>query len=146
MNRKAILGILLAALVLTGGYALTRPKTLPALVPTDNSINALASSTGPSFKFGTTTKTTTQAYALFDAVSFTSSSTYPALTGTANVSKVGIIIYDSKNLGLVGTPNVSVEKGHWTYYSSVALPPGLYSVLLLGGATNAVARLIITNP
>lgn len=89
---------------------------------------AVLQGTSPTFTF-----TYVPAKAAFDLRSYTSVSTYPTLSGTANVENVFIVINTDKGVGLVGT-EVPVEKGHWTYQSVVGLPVGYYTVQLFGGS------------
>jgi hypothetical protein len=86
------------------------------------------------------------AFAEFDSLAFTSTSTYPVVTGTANTPRVGIVINNSKDVGVVGTWEVPVVSGHWSYATSVALTPGSYTLLLFIGAKNAgTAKLVVTK-
>jgi hypothetical protein len=68
------------------------------------------------------------------------------VTGTANSQKVGIVINNSKNVGLVGTWEIPVTDGHWSYSTSVALTPGTYTALLFIGPKNvSTAQIVVTK-
>jgi hypothetical protein len=142
--------VVLAAVALIGvGYVLLQnaPGT-PAAVNTATT-TPVASGTPaavfhqPTLKVGDTKVTTIPASGLFDTSSFTSTSTYPTVTGTANVPLVGIVVSDAEGTGIVGSANVVVEGGHWSYTASVALMPGSYHVTLYVGKNATVAKLTV---
>jgi hypothetical protein len=57
-----------------------------------------------------------------------------------------MIVYDSKGAGITGTAEIPVEGGRWSYAISVALPPGTYKLVLMGGDTNQTAALTVKKP
>lgn len=82
----------------------------------------------------------------FDKKSLTSTSTYPAITGTANVPTIAIAVYDSTDKGLVGAARVPVTRGTWSYYVSVPLAPGMYTIKIYSGAVMSSATLTVVSP
>jgi hypothetical protein len=79
----------------------------------------------------------------FDSLSFVSTSTYPTVTGTASTPSVGIIISDSEGTGIVGTTEIPVRGGKWSYSCSVSLVPGAYTLTLFSGDASAAAKLTV---
>ena len=155
MKNNVILGVLAIVIIGIGGYMLTQPKavTAPALVEEEVVASttvqtpvtpAVDKKSQPTFSVGPTTKTVTAAVASFDKSTITTTDSYPTITGTANVPEVGIIINNSKGEGLVGTGEITVENGHWSYSSSVHLPPGTYTLVLFGGAKVMNAQLTVS--
>jgi len=92
---------------------------------------------------GSTTISTTKAFVLVDARALVSTSTYPMITGTANVPKVGVVISRSNDVDVVGSFEIPVVTGHWTYYVPAPLVPATYKLRLFGGATTTSAALVI---
>ena len=146
MNTKVLLGIVAGAVILIAGFFLLRPAGVPAPTSTPNQDSAASNTpqvvspkkpdeTQPTFNIGTTTVKTVPAFALFNSNSFISTSTYPTITGTANTAKVGIVINNSMDVGILGTWEIPVSQGHWSYSSSVALPPGTYTLILFADNT-----------
>jgi hypothetical protein len=155
MKNNVILGVLAVIIVGAGAYMLMQPKavTAPALVEEEVVASttvqtpvtpAVDKKSQPTFSVGPTTKTVTSAVASFDKSTITTTDSYPTITGTANVPEVGIIINNSKGEGLVGTGEITVENGHWSYSTSVMLPPGTYIVMLYGGAKVVNAQLTVS--
>lgn len=158
MKNNVILGVVAIVIVGIGAYMLTRPKavTAPALVEEEvvattttsaptTTPTAADTKSQPTFSVGPTTKTVTAAVASFDKSTITTTDSYPTITGTANVPEVGIIINNNKGEGLVGTGEIKVENGHWSYSTSVLLPPGTYTVMLYGGAKVVSAQLTVSS-
>lgn len=153
MNTKVLIGLVIIGLLAIAGVAFSLRSVLSSAPTTaDQAATSTPSDTAsksgePKFTFGTSTVKTSPATATFDAVSFTSTSTYPSISGTAkNTSKVGIIINNDKNIGVIGTWEVPVVNGHWSYSSSVALSSGIYTVILFAGTTAAGnAKLIVAH-
>lgn len=152
MNTKVILGILAAIIIVVAGYFALRPKAsvAPVVVPavaTSTQTSAVQptpqvpakDSSKPTFAFGSTTVSTVAV----DKESLTSTSSNPIITGTSNAKKVGVVVSDSKGVGIVGAFELPVVNGHWSYAVSVALVPGDYSVTVLGDAVSAIAQLKI---
>ena len=157
MNIKVILGIIAAIAILVIGFFLLRPKTASAPFPASPVEQNVIASTTPETSQPQQTKsnvgTTTSALkitaliARFDAVSFFSTSTYPIISGIANTPKVGIVINGSNGKGIVGTSEIPVTRGHWSYLTSVALVPGTYTlVLFIGNTITEIAKLIVNTP
>jgi hypothetical protein len=157
-NTKVLLGVVAAIVILVAGFFLLRPTQVSA--PVETSEQAAASTTPtvsqpkqtagattqPTFTFGTSTAKITRAVTQFDPSSLISTSTYPSITGTANVPLIGIIIRNSKGVGIVGTSDIPVVQGHWSYPCSVALQPGTYTLILYANKTiTAGAQLIVTK-
>lgn len=166
MNTKIALSIGATLIVLGIGYYSLRPAT-PALPPADSvevsstttsptaTVPATATSTPPkatkdpskpTFTIGPTTMTATNLSASFDAASLTSSATYPVITGTATVPKIGMIIYNSENVGIIGVSDILVTQGHWSYACSIPLEPGTYTVKIFFGTAYKTATLTVTSP
>lgn len=159
MNTKVALVVIAVLAVLAIGLSFLRSTPMPAPTSTLNQ-NSAASTTSPvsppqatgarsqsNFNIGTTSVEITRLFALFDSSSFTSTSPYPTITGTANVSKVGIIINNSENVGIVGTAEIPVKQGHWSYSCSVALPPGTYTLIaFVGKNVTETAKLTVKKP
>jgi hypothetical protein len=145
MDTKATLAAIVVVVVLIIGFFLLRPTSTstPVNAPAQNSTasstpqtSESATSTNPQSTTGTgAIKVSADSIALFSASSFTSTSTYPTVTGIANTSKVGIIIDNSKGVGLVGTASIPVVGAVWSYSSPVALTPGTYTLVLFVGKT-----------
>jgi hypothetical protein len=155
MNAKVITGGIATVIIVGGALLFLRPSapitpttTLPLIPVALTTPRAATTSTHsqPTIQMGTPILTK-PAQAAFDSTTFTSSSTYPVVTGTAsNTKKVGIVINNSKDLGLVGTWEIPVIDGHWSYAVSVALPPDKYTVLLFLGSKNvSSAKLTVTK-
>ncbi len=155
MKNNVILGVLAIIIVGIGAYVLSRPKAAPAPAIEQEAVAAttttpeapvkpVAKRSEPTFSVGPTTKTSVSAKAAFDSSTITTTDSYPTITGTANVPEVGIIINNSKGEGLVGTGEITVENGHWSYSSSVHLPPGTYTLVLFGGAKVMNAQLTVS--
>lgn len=156
MKNNVIFGVLAVIIVGAGAYMLMQPKavTAPALVEEEVVASttvqtpvtpAVDKKSQPTFNVGPTTKTVTAAVASFDKSTITTTDSYPTITGTANVPEVGIIINNNKGEGLVGTGEIKVENGHWSYSTSVLLPPGTYTVMLYGGAKVVNAQLTVSS-
>lgn len=146
MDTKATLAAVVVVAVLIVGFFLVRPTSTPTSVnvPGQNSTASSTSQTSESATTSTKPPSTTQtaaiqvsegSIALFSASSFTSTSTYPTVTGIANTAKVGIIVNNSKGVGIVGTADIPVVQGNWSYSTSVALTPGTYTLVLFVGKT-----------
>ena len=147
MNTKVAFTIAAIIVVLLVALFLLHPENAPVSTGTSTS-NVIASSTTSAsltkpthtqpplaIKVGTTTLNNFPVSALFDSSSYVSTSTYPTVTGTANVPQVGVIINNSKNVGVVGTWDIPVTQGHWSYSCSVKLPPGSYTAIVFVGKT-----------
>ena len=153
MKNNVILGVVALIIVLGGAYFLLHPQRVPAPAIEQEVVVAtttpetpqkpVAKKSEPTFSVGPTTKTAVSAKAAFDSNTITTTDSYPTITGTANVPEVGIIINNSKGDGLVGTGEIKVEDGHWTYSSSVPLPAGTYTLVLFGGAKVMNAQLVV---
>lgn len=154
MKNNVILGVLAIIIVGIGAYVLSRPKAVPtpaieqevvaATTTPETPQKLVTKKSEPTFSVGPTTKTSVSAKAAFDSSTISTSDNYPTITGTANVPEVGIIINNSKGEGLVGTGEITVENGHWSYSSSVHLPPGTYTLVLFGGAKVMNAQLTVS--
>ena len=157
MNNKVVIGILATIVVVGIGIYYSLPPASP--VPTIGTATNTTASTAPQtvssqkavktnakppFTIGTTT--VVQSFARFDQDSLTSTSTYPVITGTANVPKIGLTIYNSDGNGIVRPNYVPVIQGHWSYYDSVALMPGTYILILVVGNVDVTAKLVVKNP
>lgn len=153
MKNNVLIGVVALIIVLGGAYLLLRPQSVPAPVTEQEVVaatttpeapeKATTKKSEPTFVVGPTTKTVVAAKAAFDKSTITTTDNYPTVTGTANVPEVGIIINNSKGEGLVGTGEIKVENGHWTYSSSVRLPAGTYTLVLFGGAKVMNAQLVV---
>ena len=157
MKNNVLIGVVALIIVLGGAYFLLQPQSVPAPVIEQEVVVAATTTTPeapqkpaakksePTFSIGPTTKTVVSAKAAFDSSTISTSDNYPTITGTANVPEVGIIINNSKGEGLVGTGEITVENGHWSYSTSVLLPPGTYIVMLYGGAKVVNAQLTVSS-
>ncbi len=155
MNIKVALGIVIVAIILVISFFLLHPRTVSApttVTPAEQSATASTTSQPSqlqqtSQKLGTTGATITELIARFNSIPIVSTSAYPTISGIANTPKVGIIINNSKDKGIVGTANIPVIRGQWSYSTSVALVPGTYTVVLFVGKTvTEVASLIVNAP
>jgi uncharacterized Zn-binding protein involved in type VI secretion len=63
------------------------------------------------------------------------------ITGTANVSLVAIVVENPEGVGITGSYDIPVEKGHWSFTIPQRLKPGMYTVTVIGGEKNQVAKL-----
>jgi len=161
MNTKIALGLGGIIIVLGVGYYALRPAA-PALAPGSAEVPSATTSTAvvpttatstppqtvkdrskPTFTIGPTTVVAPSA--AFDVASLTSSSAYPVITGSATVSKVGMIIYNSENVGIIGTSDISVTQGRWSYPCSIPLEPGTYTLKLFFGTASQTATLTVTS-
>ena len=155
MKNNVLIGVGALIIVLGGAYFLLQPQSVPAPAIEQEVVIAATTTpeapqkietkkSEPTFSVGPTTKTVVSVKAAFDSSTITTPDSYPTITGTANVPEVGIIINNSKGEGLVGTGEITVENGHWSYSSSIFLPPGTYTIALYGGAKVVNAQLTIT--
>jgi hypothetical protein len=137
-NTKIVIGTLVVVILIIGGFFLfahpantdvpaTTAQTPIPITSTTSAVSqpnlTLSQSENPDGVKIVETMT------FFDASSLVSTSTYPTITGTANIPQVGILITNSKNVGIVKT-SVPVVNGHWSYPCSVALAPGVYNLIL----------------
>lgn len=155
MNNKVIAGVVVAVILLIGAFVVQRTTspvspttTTPAtIMATTSPTSSIASTSKPIFNIGTTTtKTVARDSVHFDASSLFTTSSYPTITGTASASKVSIIISTIAGTGLVGTSDIPVVRGHWSYSCPVLLPAGTYAITLFGGDVNAIGVLQVRNP
>ena len=146
MNNKIAWGIVVAVIVIVGAFLLLRPSGAPstATAPAQNASStspgsslspSVKNNTQPTITVGTSTVKTIAPVTSFDSKSLISTSAYPTITGTANVSQIGIIISNSKGVGVVGSSDVAVVNGHWSYADSAKLPSGSYTIILFVGKT-----------
>lgn len=168
MNTKVTWGVLVVAVILASvayyvrstpaGGVVVAPQTFVATTTPTTSSTPSQSSPSPEPKVPTATKPQVDvqygsatiekvpASANFDTSSLVSTSSYPVITGTANVSKISILISNSKGDGLVATKNVPVVNGRWAYYCSVALVPADYKVSIYDGISVQNATLVVEAP
>ncbi|MFA6585433.1 MAG: hypothetical protein WCS97_03245 [Candidatus Paceibacterota bacterium] len=154
MNTKIWLGIGVLVVVLAGGFFFL--KSSPASAPSNTATQEVASTTPqvtkapvqPTFTTGTTDVKIVQssARAAFDPRSLTSTSTYPVITGTANVPKISITVYDREGVGIVSASNIQVKDGHWTYYCSAKLVAGKYMLIVMAEDVSVRTALTVQNP
>jgi hypothetical protein len=146
MSNKIALAIVVVAIVV--GFFLLRSPNIsgPGTTSTTaSSTSQKATSTQPSITVGVPVKVLPVS-AAFNSNSLISTSSYPTVSGTANVSQVGIIVNNDRGVGIVGTANVPVTGGHWIYHCSVALAPGTYTVsLYANGVIKAIAELVVNK-
>ncbi len=149
MNTKVALGMITALLIIVAAsFFFLRPAFAPMTAePTQQNSAATtsqvtATGTQPTFVIGTTTKKSVFSVH-FDPQSLISTSAYPTITGTANVSKIAIVINNSDGVGIVGAADVPVVKGRWSYSDSVALVPGTYQVVVAGEDASVAATLVV---
>jgi hypothetical protein len=160
MNTKVALGLLAGAIVLMVGYFFFVAPTMAPSETATTTVPSFATSTikgaiqpsgsvapgskGATLTTGTPTQVSVKGTVHIDEATLTSSDAYPKLTGTSNVSVVGIVISDHNGTGIVGAGEIPVVNGHWEYLCSVALQPGTYYVAVSAGATNDTQKLVIT--
>ncbi len=139
MNKKAIIGLVAAIVILGGAFLFTQK----AAAPVPEALAPAATSTTP-----TSTPTVTPVQptagevsapaavphtAALDTPAMVTSSRNPKITGTAkNVSSVQVIIVNSAGVGIVGGMAVPVVNGKWSFTTSKALVPGSYTVQVGG--------------
>ena len=78
-----------------------------------------------------------------DERSLASTSTNPIITGTANIPMVGLVIFNSADVGIVGSWSIPVVDGHWSYPVPLALSPGNYTVKMVGASPEVKRTLVI---
>ncbi len=147
MNTKIALGIVVTGVVIVAiSFYLVRPLSVTeqASIASSTTLVSHPQKTSgnpaqPTVTVGTPTATGVKPVTAFDSSSLASTSSYPVITGTANVPSIGVIIKDNKGVGIVGTSNISVVNGHWSYADSVSLRPGNYTVVLYVGKTVTAA-------
>ena len=147
MNTKVLLGIVAALVILVAGYFVLRPApgSAPAEIPTQTNASSTSATSSPTLSVGTSTVKIARANTQFDPSSLISTSAYPTITGTANVPLITIVISNSKGVGIVGTSDVPVVQGHWSYPCSVALPPGNYILTLYVNKTVTAGAELTVN-
>lgn len=145
MNIKIGFGIAVAVLILAASFFFFRPATAPTTEGIVQQGAATTTGAQPTFIVGTTTKKSVFSVR-FDPQSLVSTSAYPTITGTANVSKIAIVINNSEGVGIVGAADIPVVKGRWSYSDSVALVPGTYHVIVAGEDAAVTATLVVKNP
>jgi len=154
MNTKVGLGILVCAVVLVGGFFLLHKPTPQTTIETPSSPSTTApavptkaaTSTKPTFTVTGISTTIVHTYVRTDAASLVSTSTHPTITGTANVSRVGIVIKNSADVGIVGSSAIVVRDGHWSYAIPISLSPGSYTLFITGAENMLVTTLKIKAP
>ncbi len=82
----------------------------------------------------------------FDSTTFTTTSTNPRITGTANTKEVQVVVINAAGVGIVGGMQVPVTNGHWEFISSLKLAPGTYELQLGGVDPIMTATLVLTAP
>lgn len=159
MKTNVAIGLILALCVLVIGFFALNPRTAsgPLVAPAEQntatsaptvakpsvSNTPAAPSAKPTFTQGAVTVKKEAAVASFEEVTMVTTERYPTIKGTANVPRVGIILYNSEGTGLVSTDQIAVENGHWSYNTSVMLPPDTYTIELYGGAKVVTAHVTV---
>jgi hypothetical protein len=141
MNTKIALGIVVVGVIVVAiGFYFMRPVSTSVSTqastqgsPTSTTSQKTAGSAQPTITVGAPAPAGPMT--TFDASSLISASPYPVITGTANVPQIGVIISNSMGVGVTGSSNVSVVRGHWSYADSAHLAPGNYTVILFVGKT-----------
>ncbi|MDB5195585.1 MAG: hypothetical protein JWO84_769 [Parcubacteria group bacterium] len=160
MNNKAAIGLVAAIIILVGAFFLfNKPVTAPVVLTQTATTSPTASSTPtvtPVSAIPTTTHVPaaspsmqvisqhqTPRITAVDTASLTSSAPRPIVTGTANVKSIGIVLDNPAGVGIEGASNIPVTNGHWTFAPAQALPPGTYTLHIIGGDTVLVTKLNI---
>ena len=160
MNTKTAIGIIIAIVILVGAFFLLhKPVAAPALppaavgtstptqgAPTTTPLSAIPTASSDPHKPSVTVGTPKPVLmAAFDQGSLVSTSMHPALSGTANTNRVGIVVDNAQGVGIVGSSDVPVANGKWSYTVPLGLNPGTYTVHLLGGDKEVKAQLVVTR-
>lgn len=128
-----------------GAPAATTSAALPAGLDAGSFPLPGATSSAPGVVEGAPVKHTVHITLAFAQPTFTSSSSYPTLSGTGgNVSSAEIEILDAAGKGLVAS-TVAIENGRWSYAPPVALPPGTYTALLGTQGLVVKATVVVTQ-
>lgn len=154
MNKTSLVAIAILVLVALGVYFFIRttPVSAPSPVATSTPVGTTSMnmggytvplSTGSLPHSSGATVTVDARVITVDSASLATNAPYPTITGTANVSPIGIVIFDGQGVGIVGSKSISVLKGHWSYSSPRALPPGTYSIQMLGADTQVTKTLVV---
>lgn len=160
MNTKAAIGLVAAIIVLAGAFFITHRTEAPAAFAPEATTTPVVTPTGSSTPIkalpGVPNVTQTAVVtpgaapsgpkkaariANYDTSSLTSTSAHPVITGTANVSTVGIVLIDPKGVGIAGSSDIPVVNGHWSFPVPQALKSGSYTVHLIGGDTTNMTQL-----
>ncbi len=151
MNNKAALGLVAAIIILVGAFfILNRPVTTPVNL-TQTATSTMATSTKPT-SLGTPIAPVASPHGpspqpkrvtAFDALTLTSNAPRPVVTGTANVMEVAMVLDDPNGVGIEGVSHIPVVKGHWFFVPTQMLPPGTYTLHLVGGDMTVVTKLYI---
>ena len=75
----------------------------------------------------------------------TTTSSYPVITGSANVAEFQLYIVRSDTVAIVGA-KIPVVGGRWSFSSSVKLSPAIYRVVIEAGGATAVGKLTVKAP
>ena len=149
LNQRVVIGILavVALLAVALFFSRSTPPSSTAPLSTVPAAATVRPSEEPALS---TLKSKTQDITVsvpitFDAQSLTSTSSYPAISGTAEAKTLEIVIADKEGVGIIKTSNIEVMNGHWILYVSKALPPGVYLVFVTGGGVTTTAPLLINQ-
>ncbi len=160
MNTKILVGALAAIVILVAAFfAFHKSATAPA--PVSSAPVPAATTTAPVAATSSPAATTTAAkpatpsftvisqkavhVAAFDQSSLTASSPRPVITGTANVPSVAIVLDNPSGVGIAGSSRIAVTNGRWSFTAPQRLSAGIYTLHLLGGDQEVVAKLTITE-
>lgn len=153
MNTKLALGLVAATIILAGAFFFSHKAGAPApiiLTPvaTTTPTNTPATTSVPvaSTPVKQPASSVKKLVGAFDSKIFTTTSSNPRVTGTANVQEVQVVVIDSAGVGIVGGMHIPVVNGRWEFVSSRALAPGSYDLQLGGIDTIGTAKLVVTTP
>lgn len=154
MNTKMILvWVVLVLVVVSGVYFFSQTTPLSPSNLATTTQTAIGTST---FSFpsngtaSTSTSTTTHRgpkienvetrIIVVDERSLVSTSTYPTIRGISNLSTIGMIIYNSEHVGIVGSSAIPVAVGRWSYTAPIALTKGTYTIQMIGAGGLEVTK------
>jgi hypothetical protein len=158
MNTKAVLGwAVLVIIVGAGVYFFS--QTSPLQVPQETATSTPAATTtaavyqpsvagapahaAPVVEIAPAQRVVIVPKIDIDETSLASTSTNPIITGTANIPTVGLVIFNSADVGIVGSWSIPVVDGHWSYAVPLALAPGNYVVKMVGASPEVKRTLVI---
>jgi hypothetical protein len=158
MNTKVAIGLVAAIIILGAAFLFTHHAPAPAVFTPTASTTPMATTTTSGvapLHVAPTTPTTPAApvvskkparNASYDTSSLSSTSAHPVITGTANVSAVAMVVDDPSGVGIVGSSDIPVVNGHWSFAIPVSLKSGTYRLHLIGGDVEDMASLVVKLP
>lgn len=158
MNKNIAFGIVAALIVIAiAFFAFHKPASAPT-IPVQTATSTATAATTTATSTGSTAATSSSKtpsvsigkpqpvrIATIDQSSLLAHTPRPTITGTANVSAVAIVIDNPQGVGIVGSSNVPVTNGHWSFTPPQPFTPGTYTVHLLGGDKQVDAKLVVTQ-